>query len=369
MRKLRWGRSARAAHEFQFARLALLLSTLTFAAVGCERVATPEFVSSKSLSELDPELQTSVQQALLKACGTPDAIKMLGGDGSDAQRLKRGAEVYRKNCQQCHGVSGDGAGPAAEYLTPKPRDYRRGIFKFTSTPYGSKPRREDLLRTIEHGVVGTSMPSFRLMPMRDLDAVLDYVLALTHRGELEEQLILGAEDEGAVTDAMVSELSQNILDRWKNEADTVVEPLTKRPPMTAESIAAGAAIFRTRDCFKCHGKEGRGGLATGIDVGNDAWGHKDPAADLTAGMLHGGAAPLDIYRRITSGINGTPMPGYKDSFPNDPETLWNLTHYVLWVTNQRRQGVQYPYAKPQTPSAAQAVDAPADQPAAVENTP
>ena len=39
------------------------------------------------------------------------------------------------------------------------------------------------------GVIGTSMPSFRSVPKRDLDAVLEYVLALTHRGELEQLLI------------------------------------------------------------------------------------------------------------------------------------------------------------------------------------
>jgi len=358
-RNLTMRHSNRRPLTFRSTSMAVLLLSVVTITVGCERASVPEFVSGKGLSELDPELQTAVRDALLKACGTPGNLKMLGGNSADAQLLKRGAEVYQRNCQQCHGASGDGAGPAAEYLTPKPRDYRRGIFKFASTPYGSKPRREDLMRTIERGVVGTSMPSFRLMPKHDLDAVLEYVLALTHRGELEEQLVLGAEDQGAIDEQMVTELSQTILDRWKSEAETVVEPLTKMPPITPESIAAGAAVFRTRECFKCHGKEGRGGLATGIDVGNDTWGHKDPAADLTAGMLHGGAAPLDIYRRITSGINGTPMPGYKDSFAKDPDTLWNLTHYVLWVTNQRRQGVQFPYEASLPTAAPQAVETPA----------
>ena len=32
------------------------------------------------------------------------------------------------------------------------------------------------------------MPAFRLLPQSDLEAVVDYVLALTHRGELEARL-------------------------------------------------------------------------------------------------------------------------------------------------------------------------------------
>jgi len=366
MRKLPIRSSKRDPYGFQFAHLAVLLLASVACAVGCERAPEPEFVLAKGTTDLDPELQSAVQQALLKICGKPGAMKMLGGETADAQLLQRGAEVYRQNCQQCHGASGDGNGPAAVYLTPKPRDYRRGIFKFTSTPYGSKPRREDLLKTIERGIVGTSMPSFRLMPKHDLDAVLEYVLALTHRGELEEQLALSADGEGEVTDSMVSELSQGILESWNGVGELVVEPVSKRPPFTQESIDAGAAAFQKRECFKCHGRDGRGGLAAGIDAGKDTWGQVDPAADLTAGMLHGGATPLDVYRRITSGINGTPMPGFKDSFPDDPDTLWHLTHYVLWITNQRRQGVQYPAETAHTASAPQGVEAPA---APVENTP
>ena len=322
------------------------------------------------MSLLDPEMQTAVEKELRKRCGTPDDLKLLGGTPEEEQQLKRGAAVYRHYCQQCHGVTGDGDGPAAAYLTPRPRDYRRGIFKFTSTPYGSKPRREDLLRTIEHGVTGTSMPSFRLLPKRDLEAVLDYVLALTHRGELEQQLIVQADAEGELNDEAVDELVQGIIDRWKSARDNVVEPETKMPPVTEASIAAGAAVFQKRECFKCHGRDGRGGLAGGIEVGNDAWGRKDPAADLTSGMLHGGQAPLDVYRRISSGINGTPMPAFKESFANEPEAIWQLTQYVLSLANQRRRGVQFPKSAVATAAEAKPEGDKAESPPApAENTP
>jgi mono/diheme cytochrome c family protein len=267
---------------------------------------------------------------------------LIGGDAQQQARLERGATVYRRNCQQCHGVSGDGAGAAAAYLTPRPRDYRLGVFKFTSTPYGFRPRREDLLRTIQRGIVGTSMPSFARLPKQDLEAVTDYVLALTHRGELERLLAAQADAEGELDEEAAAELVAGIEAQWRQAQDNVVEPATRRPPLTSESIAAGAALFQKRECFKCHGHDGRGGLAGGIEVGNDAWGRKDPAADLTSGMLHGGQSPLDIYRRIASGINGTPMPAFRDAFENEPQAIWDLTHYVLSLADQRRRGVLYP---------------------------
>src|SRR5690606_33485570 len=209
--------------------------------------AAPHFVASEQVDSLDPELQQQVEELLRKFCGTPTSPRLLGSEENDdavfRRHLQHGAEVYAQRCQACHGVTGDGNGPAAEYLVPRPRDYRRGIFKFTSTPYGSRPRREDLMRTIDRGVTGTSMPSFRLLPKKDREAVLDYVLALTHRGELEELLVAQAENEGELPDDMVEELVTAVQDRWTMAAESEVDAASKMPPITEETIALGAQIF------------------------------------------------------------------------------------------------------------------------------
>ena len=73
-------------------------------------------------------------------------IAMAAGPvGSDEDGNPRG--LYREHCAHCHGVNGDGAGPTAAFLNPYPRDYRRGKFKFKSTPVGSKPTHDDLRKT------------------------------------------------------------------------------------------------------------------------------------------------------------------------------------------------------------------------------
>lgn len=321
--------------------LAILVAIAPLAiAAGCQRGGSEQYGFSPKLKELEPELQQAVKQELIALCGTANHPKLLGG-GVSERELLYGQAIYRQNCQQCHGVSGDGDGPAAQYLMPRPRDFRRGIFKFTSTPYGYRPRRADLVRTVQRGIVGTAMPSFRLLPKQDLEAVVDYVLALSHRGELEQLLIQDADDQGEMTKEQAESLVNVVLDRWKQARNNVVEPATPMPEITPETIAEGRAIFLKRECFKCHGRDGRGGLAGGIEVGPDAWGRPDPAADLTSGMLHGGQAPLDIYRRISSGINGTPMPAFKDALAEDPNAIWELTHYVMSLADQRRRGVQF----------------------------
>jgi mono/diheme cytochrome c family protein len=41
-----------------------------------------------------------------------------------------GRRVYELNCAVCHGVQGDGNGPAAGMLVTRPRDFRSGYSSF-----------------------------------------------------------------------------------------------------------------------------------------------------------------------------------------------------------------------------------------------
>jgi mono/diheme cytochrome c family protein len=104
------------------------------------------------------------------------------------QSLQLGRVVYMKNCMHCHGVSGDGAGPTAQYLNPLPRDYRLGVFKFTSTLSAEKVTRDDLHRTVKYGIPGTYMPSFLWLGDKETESVVEYVRWLAMRGEFEKQL-------------------------------------------------------------------------------------------------------------------------------------------------------------------------------------
>ena len=84
----------------------------------------------------------------LVSCATdvwgPDEL-LRGASSKEAATLKRGREQYSLYCAGCHGESGDGAGQAARFLNPKPRDFRKGRVKFAAVPAGTLPRDEDLL--------------------------------------------------------------------------------------------------------------------------------------------------------------------------------------------------------------------------------
>lgn len=314
------------------------LLALTALACGCQREANIQWAPSARVVTLDKKLQHEIGELLIKHTGTAARPKLLGNNTMDTAQLKRGQAIYERRCSQCHGVSGDGAGPASANLRPLPRDYRPGVFKFTSTPYGSKPRRSDLMRTLRRGVPGTAMPSFALLSNQELEDVLDYVLVLTHRGELEQRLADDAE-AGEIDPSAVPDHINNIVERWHEAEKEQVTPLSPMPDYTTASIATGRQAFLDMQCNKCHGNDGRGGSLGNVEVGKDVWGHTTAAADLTSGMFRGGGRPIDIYRRIYSGINGTPMPGFSSTLEKEPEKIWHLVHFIKSVGNQRRESL------------------------------
>lgn len=375
-----------------------LLIAVTLLMAGCRRAVPPSFSPGPEVVELTTELEAEAAEAaanpdleedeeegdepseleiyqtlqsqigieLAQRTGTPEKMILLGEE-EHSKLLHQGYEVYARYCTQCHGVNGDGNGPIAVQLDPKPRNYTHGVFKFTSTPYGGKPRHADLVLTVRRGVTGTSMPSFDRLSDDDVDAVVEYVLALTYRGQFERELASYAfEDEELPDEEGMDELIAEILEPWQAAADQLVMPVTAMPPMTAETVRAGHEIFLKNACNKCHGKFGRGGSMGGVDVGKDAWGNSAAAADLSSGMFHGGDRPIDIYRRIYSGINGTPMPAFKSMFEENPEVIWNLVHFIKETGNRRRLGL-LPLSEADMPTDSPVVEKPAvDEEAAAD---
>jgi mono/diheme cytochrome c family protein len=349
------------------ARSCLIAAVLTVASAGCSRLPDSSYTLRVDAEQLDlPAKHTAQIAAYLAAFhGTPTnprmalpdpdaefpepgsggvvAIPRIEKAGYDPLTLQLGHRVYTAQCAGCHGTTGDGKGPAGAYLNPPPRDYRNGVFKFTSTPRGSKPRREDLRRILYFGVKGTSMPAFRFLPEEEREAVIDYVQVLASRGQLEIDLIREATDELDEEDdfdpEIVAEYVQDISESWDRADEEVVRAVTVNPPRTPETILDGATAFAELYCVKCHGADARGSKSA--DVGQDIWGRTAYPANLTMGMLHGGRRPIDIYRRIYSGINGTPMPSSKD--PNTAidetpeersERIWHLVHFVTTVIEE-----------------------------------
>jgi mono/diheme cytochrome c family protein len=89
--------------------------------------------------------------------------------------LDKGKLSFTTNCVACHGDKGDGTGPAAVALNPKPRNYAKDPFK-----QGDKP--EDIFKTLQTGVPNTPMVSFGHLPEEERWALVYWVLELKKAG-------------------------------------------------------------------------------------------------------------------------------------------------------------------------------------------
>ncbi len=205
----------------------------------------------------------------------------------------QGAILYRRYCLSCHGERGDGHGESAEWLNPKPRDYRLGIFKWRSTPTGTLPLDSDLAHTIENGVYGTSMPPWYPIGPYSTRDLIAYV--------------------------------QTFSPRWQTEKRGTPVEIPPEPPDTQASVQSGHALYNDGGCAECHGESGTGDGPSGRNL-KDAWGFAIQPADLTTGHIKCGNTPADIYRVLVTGLDGTPMPSFAASL--SPEQTWDLVHYI-----------------------------------------
>src|SRR6266704_3337386 len=93
-----------------------------------------------------------------------------------------------------------------------------------------------------------------------------------------------------------------------------IVPLTfsKEPggATSAEALRVGRQFYDSIGCWKCHGKAGRGDGPSAQTLKTDP-GEPIFAADLhQSGRFRGGASAAEIYRRLRTGLDGTPMPSF-----------------------------------------------------------
>lgn len=85
------------------------------------------------------------------------------------QALERGKELYDQYCALCHGEDGNGHGPRQSSLTTQPRDFRSPAFDLGPA---------EIFQSLETGVPGTAMPSFKALSEEQRWDVTAYVVHL-----------------------------------------------------------------------------------------------------------------------------------------------------------------------------------------------
>ena len=153
--------------------------------------------------------------------------------------------LYREHCAHCHGTTGDGRGPTAEFLNPYPRDYRMGLFKFKTTSGENPPTHDDLKYIIAEGISDTAMPAFKLLSDVELDALVNYVKYLSIRGQVERTLMDELSNLDDITDenarlinvgAKNTEQSQEQFDSKIANITAIVTDVASRGADASEKI-------------------------------------------------------------------------------------------------------------------------------------
>lgn len=209
-----------------------------------------------------------------------------------------GERIFRGACVGCHGDKGDGQGREGKYLPIPPRDFVTAQFLCRHTPSGSLPRDEDLFRAVRRGFKSqVGMPSFRFLSDREVWAVISFIKTLSPRWT-----------EGEVPPPIV---------------------IPPTPPFDAKGVERGRALYAATGCGKCHGAAGRGDGPSAPTLQYDNELPVRPADFSRPADFKCGQRPQDVYRTLTNGMDGAPMPSFVEGLTDAQR--WDLVQFVLSV--------------------------------------
>jgi mono/diheme cytochrome c family protein len=98
------------------------------------------------------------------------------------------------------------------------------------------------------------------------------------------------------------------------ETEAAPQPLAigRAPRASTEAIEEGRQLYDQLECWKCHGRAGRGDGPSAPTLEDDS-GMPIRPADLTQNWrFNGGGTVQDIHMRLRTGLDGTPMPSSSD---------------------------------------------------------
>ncbi len=228
------------------------------------------------------------------------AVLLLAGPALAAPGdAANGEALYVQSCLWCHGEEGDGEGPGAERLLPRPRDLSMAQYKIKTTGFEDfVPNDADLFRMIGDGMPGSAMPGWS--DMHSEQDIWDLVAYIKIFAALDEEEPSDQVDYGV------------------------------RIASSAESIARGRELFHEGErCSECHGEEGKGDAVKKLKDDN---GYRTWPRNLTKPWtFRASNHAKDIFTRITVGIPDTQMPSFAD--PKSKKALsteerWHVANFV-----------------------------------------
>lgn len=209
----------------------------------------------------------------------------------DPQLFSQGLALYNENCAICHGENGDGKGPLASGFQPRPRDLTQAVFKLRTTKTGEFPTEADLAKTIRNGIQGSygrSMPPFTDLTEAEIRALIEVIRAAS-----------GGPEFGT--------------------------PVAIAPAPASVDLNRGKELYEELSCADCHGLNGDGAGPLADEL-KDMNGNQIRPADFRRGQFKGGNTPEDIWMRVYTGLDGSPMPSFARG--NTADEIWAVVEYI-----------------------------------------
>lgn len=220
----------------------------------------------------------------------------------------RGKTIYREYCMQCHGATGEGDGPAASGLEPKPAVHAKMAMDQIPLDY--------LYNVVYYG--GRAVGKSNYMPYWGLtigeQGVADVIAYM--------QKTFKGEEETAQAKAGGGPLGECPQDRKTKKAPMNIHGKKNPLPASKSNIQAGEDLYLKKAkplaCAQCHGKQGdgKGPLGAGL---------KPAPRNFTCGSQMNDIPDGQLFWIIQNGSPGTGMMAFKGLSDND---TWKIVHYL-----------------------------------------
>ena len=268
----------------------------------------------------------------------PEGMAVSGHD------LNLGYQSYTRYCYACHGVKGDGHGPASYGLRPPPRNFTLGIFKFARLRSSDElPNDADLKYIIKNGLHGSAMLAWDI-PDEELGRIINFIKTFAPQKW---------------------EKTKKNGDHVKT-LEVFVVPADPWQGKDVEAVSRGQELYHLKaECLNCHpsylGKEDLFKLSTVAakrepDTFKAIGGFRDDphgsvAKDSTeysvrllppdftfheVRSIHPGSEITDLFRLISFGVYPI-MPAWKGSL--EDKDIWAIAHYVKSLMELRTNPV------------------------------
>ena len=122
-----------------------------------------------------------VQDIPFQAARSLPPVDVMKVSTSTPELVNKGKELFRATCSSCHGDNGEGDGPTAGTLNPKPRNFHQ----LSGWKNGTKI--SQIYKTLQDGIPGSAMASFNYLPPLDRFALIHYARSLAPGQPVDSQ--------------------------------------------------------------------------------------------------------------------------------------------------------------------------------------